>query len=316
MAEALAPLVLLPGHRHGAKADAAAPAVQPVSQGDLHGVQGLLPQAVGPPQPGIGNFNYRLGSLGGEDGAVGARHLHGHRGGAGDFRNVGGYRQGHLALAVGLLHQHVPDPGGVDAQKGDVPPDARIRQAGAPVPAEHAVGLAQQGEAHHGIGGAVGSGLGVGFLDKAGGGVEFHGDVVLPRLQCGLYVELPDPVHVLCLAHLHAVDGDGGQGVQSVAVEQHLLAAQQLVGNLEIPAVDKVIVRDFQGLVLVVPVEGVRNLACGEQVVIHGAGDGGMDAGEGAARDVQHPGAVQGKFFHVNTSEYDFERVAKFTRPL
>ena len=50
-----------------------------------------------------------------------------------------------------LFNQHIPDAGDVHAEKGDVPPDTRVRQTGTPVPAKHAVDLAQIGKALHGI---------------------------------------------------------------------------------------------------------------------------------------------------------------------
>ena len=210
-----------------------------------------------------------------------------------------------------LEHQHVPDAGGGDTDELNASPDARVRQTGAPVPAEHAVGLAQVGEAHHGVGGAVRSGLGIGLFNKAGGGIKFDGNVIFSDLQHGFYVKFIGSVHIFGRSNHRAVDGDGGQGVQPVAAQQHRVALQQVCRNGEIPAVDEVIVHDLQRFVFIVPVERILDLTGGEQVVINRAGDGGADAGESAAGDIQHPGTVEGECFHCNTSEYVFARVNK-----
>ena len=162
----------------------------------------------------------------------------------------------------------------------------------------HTLGLADVGEAHHGVAGAVGPAFGVGLFNKAGGGVELHHDLIFPGLQHILHIELIGAVHILGGAHQLTVDGDGGQGVQSVAVEYHGVVLEQTGGDGEAAAVYKIMVHDFQRFVFVVPVERVGDLTGGEQVVIDGTGDGGIDPGEGTAGNVQGPGTAQGECFH------------------
>ena len=192
-----------------------------------------------------------------------------------------------------LLHQHVPDPGGVHADEGDVPPDARVRQAGAPVPAEHAVGFAQAGEALHGVGGPVRRIGGVALPDEFRGRGEMDGDVVLPLPEEVLHVKLPDAVHVVRPSGLRAVDINRRQGVQPLAAQQDRAAVQQLPVHPEGAAVMEIIFHQLQGLGLIVPVEGVGDASRRQQVVINRAGHLGGPRRKGAARNVQSPRAVQ-----------------------
>ena len=87
--------------------------------------------------------------------------------------------QGHLVLLVVLQHMDVLDSGHVHAQNHDIPPDAGIGQPGTPVPAEHAVGLADMGEAHHGVGRTVCDGLCILLFDIFGGGGKADGNGIL-----------------------------------------------------------------------------------------------------------------------------------------
>ena len=216
--------------------------------------------------------------------------------------HVGVHGEGDLAALMALIHPDIPDAGGLYAQDGDAAPDAGVGETGAPVPAEHAVGLADGGEAHHGIGGAVGGILLIGLADIFGRGVEGDGDLVFPCPECGLHIVLPGSVHIVGSAHRDAVDGDGGQGVQTLAAEQHLVAAWELRADLEAAAVDKGVLHQLQGFHFIVPVEGVGDQLCGVQVVIHGAGDDGIHLGKSAFRNGELPGAVQGKNLHRITS--------------
>ena len=298
VAEALTPLILLPGDGEGAQADAAAPAVKPIAQLHGDGIQGLIAQTVGPPEGGILDFNDGLLAFGGENGAVGSDDADLHISGAGELGDVGIYLQRNLAFLMELQDMDVPDSGGLYAQNADVSPDAGVGQTGAPVPAEHAVGFADQGEAHHGVGGAVGAAEGVGFFYEAGWGVEFHGNFVFSGPQNGFHIEFIGAVHVLGGAHQASVDRNGGQGVQTVAVQHHGVIFQQRGGDGEASAVDKVVIHQLQCFVFVVAVEGIGNLTGGEQIVVNRAGDLSRDAGEGASGDIQHPCPAKRQFLH------------------
>ena len=228
MAEALAVLVLFPVDGEHPQADALFPGVQGLSgfQRHMDGVQGLIAKTGGPPQSGIVNGNDGILSAGGEDLSVGGGDgdLHGGVAG-GHVGHVGVHGEGALAALMVLIHPNIPDAGGLYAQDGDAAPDAGVGETGAPVPAEHAVGLADGGEAHHGIGGAVGRVFLIGLADVFGWGVKGDGDLVFPCPESVLHIVLPGSVHIVGSAHRDAVDGDGGQGVQTLAAQQHLVAA-------------------------------------------------------------------------------------------
>ncbi len=96
-----------------------------------------------------------------------------------------------------LANAHAAQPGFVHTRQVDVAPDAGIGQPRAPVPAKHAVRLAQMREAAHGIGGAVDKAVFKRFGHKLGGRKEGNVQVVLPCMHMLLYIHLPGAVHVV-----------------------------------------------------------------------------------------------------------------------
>ena len=175
MGKALAIGVLLPGDGHGAQADTALPGIQLPAPGisrHLDSVQGLLPIAVGPPQLGMLDQHFFGGTL----------PLLGIALGIGDLHRVGDSLslhivhlrldgQGNSAPLVALAHQHMGQSGAVHALEGHGAPQPGIGQMGTPVPAKHAVGLAQIGKSPHGVGTALGRAFCVLLPDPPGGGI-------------------------------------------------------------------------------------------------------------------------------------------------
>ena len=249
VAEAFAPLILTAADGHGAKADAPAPNVQLLAlgtQGNAELIQRLTAEAGRPPELGILDDQLAVGAAGSEDGAVGS--------GDGNVDpdlvigitvQIGMYAQTNRAVFMELIHPNVLNTGFFDADDGNVPPDAGVRQTGTPVPAEHAVGFADVREAHHGIRAAVCHGLCVCFLNILSRRAEGDGDGVLSGTENGLNVELPDSVHIAGLTDDLTVDMDGGDGVQSLCPEQNLVPGEKGIVHLEAAEIDKIVVHQL-----------------------------------------------------------------------
>ena len=295
----LAPCILLPGHGHGAQTDSPAPAVQNLpfpAQLHFHAVQRLLPVARGPPEPGIlnpdlqalitlpirsDNHPTNLYSLVIQTDQV-CVHL-----------------QGHRPILMELLHPNVPNPGGMEAHQGNVPPDARVRQPGTPVPAEHAVGLSDQREAHHGIRGAVRGVGGISLLDELCGRRKQDFNPVFPFPQHILHIKFPDSVHIPGFPDQFPVDTDSRQGIQSLRPKQHPLLAQKLRRNLKAAAVQEVMLHQLQRFIFIVPVKGVRDFPCRKKIVVNGTGNRGGNAAIKVIRYIQSPESIQSQGFHA-----------------
>ena len=297
VAEALAPIVPAAGDRHRAQADAAAPAVErrPARrEPDGDGIQRLLAEARGPPELRRVDDDFAVLARAGEDAPV--RPCDGdadRRPARRDARHMGLHAQSDAALLVLLQHQHVPDAGRVDADERDIAPDAGIRQARAPVPAEHAVGLAQKRETDHRVGAAVGRVFGVGLADKLCRRGKADLDPVFPLAQQRLDVVLPDAVHVVGPADGRAVEGDFSQRVQPLAAQEHRFAGEQRGVGGKAARIEKVVLHELERFVFVVAEEGVGDAPGGEQVVIDRAGHLRRDEPEVRPRDGKAPCAVE-----------------------
>ena len=306
VAEVLAGGVLFAGNGERPKADAALPAVQlhaVPGQPDLHGVHRLVAEARGPPELGILDFDCAFRAVGEVAGAVGGLHVHVHlQRAAAPAGDAGVDVQGDPAVFMTLAHQHVADAGAVPADEHDVPPDAAVGQPRTPVPAEHAVGLAQVGEALHGVAGPLQPVRLIRLADVFGGRGEGDGDGVFAGLQQGLHVELPGAVHVVRHAGQLAVDLHRRQGVQALAAQIHPLAAKQVLAHLKGPGVAEIVLHPFEGFHLVVPPEGVLDLSRREQIAVHAARHSGLQARQTLVRHVQRPCPVQGKCLHIAAS--------------
>ena len=138
----------------------------------------------------------------------------------------------HAPVLVALAHKHIREAGGVDAQKRHGPRQAHIRQAGAPVPAEHAARLAQIGEAVHGVAvagdGAVSSSATC-CSRKGSGACSRTSRRFVPSRSTPLHREFPHPVHVAGGADARPVEPDVRQRVDHFKAKQQACAGEQLV---------------------------------------------------------------------------------------
>ena len=137
--EAFAPLVARAVHAHGAQADALLPHIRRFTcaeQFHAHRVERLCAIAARPPQLRVLHLHLAGGAFPALRIAVRAGHRHAPAV-RGAFR-VQAEGEKHAAVLVALAHKHIREAGGVDAQKRHGARQAHVRQAGAPVPAEHA----------------------------------------------------------------------------------------------------------------------------------------------------------------------------------
>ena len=290
--EGFTPFILAAADRHGAKTDAPLPFIQTVAQNNTDRIEGLFAVAGGPPQLRFFDFDGNFASFGGPGFSAGSGNGDRNRGAAGNFRHMGVYIQRDLAVFVVLKNVNVPDPGCLDADDADVSPDAGVGQPGTPVPAVHAMGFADMGKAHHGIGGAISAGSCVSFLDIFGRRGEVDTDGILARVQQLLDIEFPDAVHIVGEARRGTVNGNSRDGVKPLAAQQHGIAAQQLLVYRKAAAVEKIVVHQLQGIHFVIPVEGIGNQLSIQQIMVYRAGDPGGDGVENAPGNFQRPGSV------------------------
>ena len=176
------------------------------------------------------------------------------------------------AVLVLLMHAHAGQARRGDGGEIDIAPDARVGKPRAPVPAEHAVGLAQQREAHGRVRGALHAALGVALLHRAVGRFEGDLDEVLALSDEVHHVHRPGAVHVVGKQQLLTVDGHRRYGVQALAGEQQRVAAQIGLGQVEGAAIDVVLLHQVEGLLLVVAPEGILHAARVQQICIDRAG--------------------------------------------
>ena len=211
VAEGFAPFVPFPANGQRPQANATLPG----AAGHLrpNGIQRLPAIAVGPPQAGM--VNHDVPAVAAPGLPIGRGHGDGHRRVPFQLRAEA---QGNPARLVLLLHQNAEDAGRIHQLQFDVPPDARVGQAGPPVPAKHAVGLAQVGIAGNRVGGAPAGALLIGSQGSLHGGVEADEQAVAPGVQKRLHIPLPGDMHVVGIAGVLSVDGYMGQGVQPVAM--------------------------------------------------------------------------------------------------
>ncbi len=149
----------------------------------------------------------------------------------------------HLML---LGEMNLRDAGGLYSLDGNRSEKPGIREPRAPVPAEHAGCLADMGKAWHGIGRTAYRTLLVCLMDKAGGRVQHHLQVingvrlVVPCL--GSDIILPDAVHVVGAAQLFAVQIDVSQCIDSLKAQEEAVCFPGLTAKCEICLVGEIIV--------------------------------------------------------------------------
>jgi hypothetical protein len=113
--------------------------------------------------------------------------------------------------------------------------------------------------------------------------VDFQG--VGSRAKVVPHLHLPDPEHVAGVQDLVAVQDDPGEGVQAVEDQIHRLLVQDLRAGVEGGAVDPVLLADPLEGHLVVPPEGVRDEAVGQEIRVDGPRDGGGKPGGEGVRE-------------------------------
>ena len=208
------------------------------------------------------------------------------------------------AIRVILMDAHADQPRRGDALNVDVAPDAGVGQPRAPVPAEHAMRLAQVRKANRAVLRAVGAALRVSLLDVAVRRIEFDLDLVFALDGDVLDVHDPRPVHVVGVEHALSVDGDVRDGVQALAGQEQRVGREVGLGQRKRTAVEVVLLHQVKRLQLVGAPEGILHAAGVEQVGVDRAGHRGGQPLR-FIRRAHLPCAVQGQdFFHTFLPPY------------
>ncbi|SCD52380.1 hypothetical protein GA0115239_102938 [Streptomyces sp. BpilaLS-43] len=282
------------------EAGPASPGVLTEVDGDV--VQGLLAVAVRPPDLGVGDREGEREAVlvlrGDEDGAP-AEHLDRarHRRAAVALHVQGDGQARHPGLVEVAQHLDGGDAVAAPGLQGDRAPDAGGDQGRAPVPAEVAGRLADEGVRlgvrARPVAQPLAQRLGVGVR---GGEADVDGVGALAQQRADR--EAVAPVLVGGRADLGAVEQDGGDGVE--AVEAQVGGRVPVLGPFEGGAVGPVGTADPAEACLVVVHIGVVDQPGGQQVGVDAAGHGRRDAlggelhGHGAVGD-QGPAVVQGQ---------------------
>ena len=275
-AELLAEFVPVAGEHEGAQADAPGGLVLhlalPVQAGDGQRVQRVFPPAVGLPQARLVNRNFQRAAAVGIGGFRAVRVGQGNAQGGGEIAvGLGVYRQGNTACFVALQNLNSFDPKPVVPFQSAGPPDARIRQLRAPVPPEHVMRLAQEAGAMYRAGTVVGY-VRVslrGFLDKAVGGAQQHGQRIAAFPQQGFHIHTPGAVHVIGMQHGLPVYRYVGQCIQPPKNQINPPMGQERRGYVEGAFVSVIPIHHPQGFIFVFPPEGVLDQSGGQQIAQH-----------------------------------------------
>ena len=223
MRKALAVPVFLNMHRHRAQTDALFPRINGLAvtlQIDTHRVKRLLAEAMRPPKLRVFHRDLLRGACVDLLLAVRRRERHS----VGQLRAVYSLdlrlnAERYSVLAVRLLHVCADDAAAVHAAKHNVAPNAGIRQAGTPVPAEHAMRLAQVREADHCVVAAARVADLILLFDVLCRRVKHDLKRVAGRFQAIFYVKFPRAVHVAHARDFLAVQNDVGNGVEALAAQ-------------------------------------------------------------------------------------------------
>ena len=170
-----------------------------------------------------------------------------------------------------LLHAHALDQRSVGQYQAYRPPDASVRKAGAPVPAEHAMRLAQMRKAGDGVGGAPAGAALPGVEHVVDGRVKPHAQLVFPGAQKGFDIPFPGDVHVVGVAHLASVERNMRQRVQALKAQQRPAVVQYLGLQRKHGAVLVALFHSFKGFPFVFTIERIGHLARAHEVGVHRA---------------------------------------------
>ena len=137
------------------------------------------------------------------------------------------------------------------------------------------------------------AGAGVG-QDRAEGDAQ----AVSADAQVGFHVPAPVAEHVVGAGDFHAVDLDGGEGVESVAAEFDAIIEEQLGADFEVAFIEPVLFGDpLLGVFVKTPVQVAEDAGV-QQGVMDGAGHGRGDRRLRAVGGGNGPGAVERESLH------------------
>ena len=165
------------------------------------------------------------------------------------------------------------------------------------------MGLAQVGKALHGVRAALRRVLTVVLPDPFGGGIELYLQPVLARFQDAPHLKLEGAVHVLHMGQQHTVQADIRHRVHAFKAEHLGGAVQNTFLWNKAGCVEKVLLHQGQGRILVVPVVGVLHFPRCQQVRVHRTGHLGRDC-LCQAGHLQAPALVQYLGNHSHRSSH------------
>ena len=224
--------VFFPRDRQGAEADPAGLNVQHgilKQQFDPAGIEGLFAQAADPPELRIVDCNGTPAVFQDSSNSFPGRGGNGQPGFDAGFQQlqIRPAVQDHFPVRVLLRIARTENPAAGDAPEADIPPQAKVRQDRAPVPAEHAMGLAKMRITGEGFRGTCQRAL---FLHLPGitkRGPQFHPETVLPGQEKLFYRIFPSPVHVVRFPEQRIVQKHPTQRIDALKGEDHLIRLQQ-----------------------------------------------------------------------------------------
>ena len=156
VAEALAPAVLFPADCHRTQADPLLPGVENTfrpGKRNLHVIKRLITVPGRPPELRVVNCQAAIRAFCCKGLSVRCRNGYGDPGfSLAQLFSPGNDVQPDSAPFMILQHGNIPQHGRICPDQFDIPPDSRVRKMGAPVPAEHAVCLAQIWKSAHRVG--------------------------------------------------------------------------------------------------------------------------------------------------------------------
>ena len=174
-----------------------------------------------------------------------------------------------------LRNVYAVQPGRVECHQLHLTPDTRIGKAGAPVPAEHTMGLAQIGKTSHGIGAAFQRPFFIGFPYEAGGGMKHHLQLILFSSQQVFYGIFPNPVHVLHMSQQGSIQVYISDRINSVKMKQDFFPLPDILRHIKTGDIGKIIFHDFQRLQFVVPVIRILHFVVVQQILVNASRHGG-----------------------------------------
>ena len=274
--EGFALFIFLPRDVKGAKTDPLFPDINGqtglIEELGFQRIQRMLAVSVWPPQTRLFHEHMAVGG-GAHDISVGigqriADRQPAHRSPGGNI-HLGIQAQGDPAVPVHLTHLHTLELGLGNGPEIDGPVYAGIGEAGTPVPAIHAVCLADHGKALDGIGGAGDLVPLVGRMRSAQGRAQKNGQSVFPFMDKRTDIDHVGPVHVFGVQDKLIVDRDIGERVDALHHETEFKGTEQGCIRDESLAVDVVCLHQVISNRFLIPIVGVGHFSIVHQIHIH-----------------------------------------------